>query len=355
MKYTDQIAQKYLGTVDKAWMVYAADENVRDGAASGGAVSALLIHLLQAGEIDGAVVTRIKCEDGIGCEVVLARDEQTILSARTSKYTDVPVARETKRLLRDFEGKVAIVALPCHATILRKMAQKDPVLKSKIKYIISLFCGHSCRDELLSGVLLKRGIDPKDVGEFYFRKGRWRGNMQGKLRDGTEFGFPFKRFSYYHNVNFFCLTRCLSCHDHTGYEADFCVGDAWLREMKKEPIKHSIIFSRNGRGTEIVEKMLEEQKFIGRGIDKRTVFRAQKRALIYHYNVTARAKAARLYKMKIKDPVNTKVRWNDWLAGHIIMLNYRLSKSPRGQKWVFRIPWPIIYLYFLFLKFLQNF
>ena len=59
--------------------------------------------------------------------------------------------------------------------------------------------------------------------------------------------------------------------------------------------------------------------------------------------------------MTIKDTVQTKVRWNDWLGAHIIMLNYKLSHNPRSRDRIFKIPRPIIFVYFLLLKFLQNF
>jgi len=356
VRLTPDLAEKMMGHIERAYLSYAADEKVRSGAASGGAVSALLLHLLESGEIDGAVVTRIKCADGrIGAEVFVATDREGVLAARTSKYFDVPLVRECRRLLADFPGKVAVVALPCHTTILRRLASRDPALGSKIKYIVTLFCGHSSDRYLLEKVLERKGIEQERVVEFAFRRGRWRGRMCGRLADGTEFSFPFVHFSYYHNLNFFCLPRCLRCHDHMGYESDFSAGDAWLREMKKRPVKHSIIFSRNEQATAILDEMVRGGKLIAEEIGAETVFRAQKRSLIYHYNVSARARAARWHGLRIPDTVHTTVRWNDWLAAHIILANHRLSRNPRTRDWIFKAPRPIILGYFLFLKFLQNF
>lgn len=356
MKFTNQIGLKYMGHIQKAYISYSADKEIRNGAASGGVVSALLIHLLETNQIDGAIVTKAKCsDDGIDTEVALALNRDDILAARTSKYIDVPLVRQTRSLLKNFHGKVAVVALPCHATILKKLMQKDPQLASKIKYIIALFCGHSCDKYLLNAVLKKESVEPTDVVDFAFRKGLWRGNMQGKLKNGLEFSFPFNHFSVYHNLNFFCLRKCLSCHDHTGYDADFCAGDAWLREMKKNPIKHTILLSRNQNSTAVLDEMVNSNKLIGKKIDNETVFRSQKRGFIYHYNTTARAKVGKSYGLKIKDKVNANVRLNDWLAAHIIMINYKLSNSRKYRDLIFKIPKPVITIYFLFLKFLQNF
>lgn len=356
MKFTKDVENKYLGFVDNAYILYCSDEEVRQGAASGGAVSAILVYLLEKGHIDGAVVTRVKCgEKGIENETFLAKNREEILSAQTSKYTDTSLVRQCRKLLANDNAKVAVVALPCHTSALRRLMQKDARLADQIKYIITLFCGHSCQNYLLDSVLRRKGICPGEVSEFAFRRGHWRGNMQGKLRNGERFSFPFKDFSYYHNLNFFCLNKCLQCHDHTGYESDFSAGDTWLREMKSDSIKHTIVISRNKRSTQIIKQMMEEGVLAGNETDTATVFRAQRRALIYHYNVTARSIVGKKYGIKIKDTVNARVRWNDWLAAHIIIINHKLSNNENVRDKIFKVPRFIIFIYFLFLKFLQNF
>ena len=356
MKVTNEVRLRYMGVIARAWMGHAGDEDVRSQAASGGVVSALLLHLLERGDIDAALVTKIDCSDGnIGCKVFLARSREEILEARTSKYVDVPVFREGVKLLEEFEGKVAVVALPCHTTLFRRLAERRPDLGRKIKYIVALLCGHSCRQYLLEKALEKQGVTPSEVTDFAFRRGHWRGQMMGTCSDGSEFAFPFNRFSVYHNLNFFCLPRCLKCHDHTGYGSDFSVGDAWLREMKTEPVKHSLLLTRNDAATAVVEQMIADGDLIARPTDAATVFRAQKRALIYHYNVSARARAGKWHGVRIKDTVHARVRWNDLLAAHLILINHRLSQNPRTRDWIFRVPRAIVYAYFLFLKFLQNF
>ncbi len=355
MKYTKELSAKYIGEVEHAVMAYSTDPQIRTGAASGGVVSAILIHLLETSQIDAAVVTRIKYGKKIDCEVILAKTKQEILSARTSKYIDVPVTREAVRLIKEFSGKVAIAALPCHTTALRKLCEKDPQLAEKIKLIIALFCTHSCDRYLLDAVIEKKGIDQSKIVDFAFKRGWWRGKLEIATEDGVQYSYPSSHFSRYHNLNFFCMGRCLRCHDHTGYDADFSCGDAWLKEMKNNPIKHTIILTRNKIATKIFDEMVQQKKLVSQDIETKTVFRAQKRSFIYHYNVTARSKVGKFYGVKIKDTVKAKVRWNDWLAAHIIMINYKLSRNEKTRRWIMKIPRPIIYVYFLFLKFLQNF
>jgi coenzyme F420-reducing hydrogenase beta subunit len=345
-----------MGAIEGAWLTYASDEPVRREAASGGSISALLIHLLKSGRIVGAIVVRNEIRDGqVGPVVELARAPEAILAARTSKYFGVPLLKQALELIHEAEGPVAITALPCHATALRKLAERDPDLKAKLKYIVTLFCNHSSERELLDEVLRKNGVDPRQLSDFYFRRGHWGGHMGGRRADGSEFRFPFKRFSYYFNLHFFTETKCLYCNDHTGYDGDFAAGDAWLREMKDNPIKHTILVARHTEARAVIEEMIAGGSLHGEVIDQARVFRSQKRALIYHYNTSARNRVAPWFGMKISDTVGQKVRWNDRLAAGVILFNHKWSEHPRYRKWIFRLPWPLIVLYFLFLKFLQNF
>ncbi|MFW6162424.1 MAG: Coenzyme F420 hydrogenase/dehydrogenase, beta subunit C-terminal domain [Planctomycetota bacterium] len=356
MKFTDELGRRYMGRWERALLCYAADEAVRTGAASGGAVSALLLHLLETGQIDGAIVTRIACEDGrIGSRVTLATDRDGVLAARTSKYFPVPLIAGCRRLLAEFSGRVAIVALPCQTAALRRMAARDPHLAERLAFIITLFCNHTSERHLLDKVLARKGIDQERVTEFAFKRGWWRGRMGGTLADGTEFSFPYTYYSYYQNLNFFILPRCLRCHDHTGYEGDFSAGDAWLPEMKREPIKHTVLLARTPEATAVLGELADSGQLIGQPVSARDVFRSQKRAITYHYNVSARARAGRWHGIRIEDTVQARVRWNDWLVAHMTLLNYRWSRSQRYRDWIFAVPRPIIMAYCVLMKLLENF
>lgn len=356
MRFNPQTRRKAMGPIERAYLAFAADEQVRNGAASGGAVTALLLHLLDTRQIGAALVTHIRSASGrIEPKVVLATTREEVLGARTSKYFDVPLLAEGLPLVRGFDGCVAVVGLPCHAAALRKLAARDGQIASRLRCIIALFCNHSCDRYLLDRVLAGSGVDQSKVAEFWFRRGHWRGRMGGRLTDGREFAFPFRRFSEYHNLHMFCLPRCLHCHDHMGCAADFSAGDAWLREMRRQPMKHSIILSRNVPAEQVLQEVIRAGKLVGCQIDEETVFRSQKRSLIYHYNVTARARAAARWGMRIADAVGAPVGWNDALAAWLILLNHRWSHDPVRRDWIFRIPRPVITAYFLFLKFLQSF
>lgn len=57
--------QYYLGKIKDIFIGYASDPSIREGAASGGIVSALLIYLLNNNVTDGALVSRTVIKEGI--------------------------------------------------------------------------------------------------------------------------------------------------------------------------------------------------------------------------------------------------------------------------------------------------
>jgi coenzyme F420-reducing hydrogenase beta subunit len=131
----DMAVGRYLGS----YVGHALDESVRYDSSSGGIVSALLIHALEKGLIDGALVTRMRRDDPLASEPFLARTREEILAAARSKYC--PVAGNTVlREVLDSEDRIAVVGLPCHIQGLRKAEQCIPRLAEQIRYHISFAC-----------------------------------------------------------------------------------------------------------------------------------------------------------------------------------------------------------------------
>ena len=78
---------KYIGEHLCCRMGYATDETIRANAASGGMVTALLSHLLETGQIDGAWVTRSEIKDGkLGYKSFIATTPAQLREASSSVY-----------------------------------------------------------------------------------------------------------------------------------------------------------------------------------------------------------------------------------------------------------------------------
>ena len=351
----EQTLEWYLGSVSQGYLGYAGDESVRDKAASGGAVSAILIDLLEQGVIDGALVSRVVVRDGeIGVESFIARTREEILSARSSIYMEFSM-NAAFRLLAEDPGRLAVVALPCHIQNLRRREARDPALAEKIKARIALVCGRSSSRELLNCVMAKQGIQESDVVDMRFRQGHWRGKMRFDLRSGERVEFPFQRFSVYRNLHFDCETKCLYCEDPLGEWADIVCGDAWLWELKSRPVKHSLIVARTPESAGWIDSMIARGHLIAEPASPEVIFRAQRRTLI----PSKRGKAAKMrlsklfgYKMPYAGP--WKARWNDYLSAAIILFNSRWSQS-RSSGLIYKLPRPLLQIYLVGLSFLKDF
>jgi len=351
----EQTLERYLGPVSKGYLGYAADESIRDEAASGGAVSAILIDLLERGVIVGALVSRAVVRDGeIGAESFIARTREEILSARSSIYMEFPM-NAAFQLLAEEPGRLAVVALPCHIQNLRRREARDAALAEKIKARIALVCGRSSSKELLDRVMAKQGILESEVVDMRFRQGHWRGKMRFDLRSGERAEFPFQRFSVYRNLHFGCETRCLYCEDPLGEGADVVCGDAWLWELKSRPVKHSLILARTPEAAGWIDSLIARGHLLAEPASPEMIFRAQRRTLIpAKRGKAAKARLSKLFGYKMSYAGPWKARWNDYLSAAIILFNSRWSQS-RSSGLIYKLPRPLLQAYLVGLSFLKDF
>lgn len=349
--------QKYIGDYESCYVGYSSDENIRNGAASGGIVSTLLIYLLENKYVDGVFVSRQYVKNGrIEVESFITNKVEEILDCRTSIYTFFPLEKNFKKLL-EFKGKIAVVLLPCHLKTLNTLIIKNPELKEKVMFKISLFCGGVADEQLMYRILEKNNINVNDIERIYSRKGLWRGQTYIKMKDKKEKIISYnKNWSAYKNAFFYSTSKCFSCTDHFGYEADFCFGDIWLREMKNDKVKYSAIITKNFFSDCIYNKMIQENLVISTKIDPCKILKGNKRALIYKFHTAdARNKVGKLFGIKYFGKYLFKSNWNHYIAALFILLNIRLSKSERIMNYIFKIPKIFMYYYMCFIRVFISF
>lgn len=335
---------RYVGTYREAWLTHATDGAIRERAASGGTTSAVLIEGLRQGLFDGAVVCAAAVEDGkVRPRFQIATEPAHILEARGSKYVESRFLPSVLPLLRAFQGRVAVVGLPCDIAALRQRAQSDPALAAKLAVTIALVCGHNSRTPLIDAVtarLEKQAGQP--LRAYRFRIGHWRGHLEAEFADGSLLRKPTKMFNDYQNMFFFCERKCLSCHDHYGYAADLTMGDIWLFRLKADPIKHTAVITRTAAGQALFDAATAAGAVAASGLDIRDIMDGQARIGPAHYNVTARTRAGRWLGLRIPDRVQAEVTWHDQLNALWTLANVRLSESPWGRRLIFAMPRPVI-------------
>lgn len=355
-EWSDSDVDKYVGAYESAHLTYANDQNIRSTAASGGTTSALLIEGLERGDFEGAVVCNTVVKDGkVRAHFGIARNRSEVLAARGSKYVQTRFMSEVVPLIRSFNGRVAVLGLPCDLTALKRQCQKKADLNDKVALTVALVCGHNSRTELIDEVT--RRIEKEsgsEIVDYRFRVGHWRGRLEADLSDGRTISKPTKFFNDYQNLFFFSERKCMACHDHYGYDADLSAGDVWLYELKSNPIKHTGIIARSGSGKSAMENAIHSGAIHSKPMDVKGIMDGQSRIGPSHYNVSARHKAGKLLGLKLKDTTQEKVKWHSYINALISIGNMKLSETKLGRKIIFRMPRPILKFYLYIKKGLET-
>jgi len=349
-------AKKYMGDFQKCYIGYSAGKEVRENAASGGIVTTTLAYMLDRDMIDGAFVSKQEMVDGkVSARSFIATTVKEILDSATSIYVDFPLLKHLDLLLK-FDGRLAVVALPCQIHAIARFVESHPELKEKIVLKISLFCSGSPSQEQIQNILVKNKIDSKEVRRVFFRKGHWRGMTSVDMLDGStrEFSYLYNICTY-KNLYYDMLPRCLSCSNHFGYEADLSCGDVWLKEMKSNPIKHTGFIAKTPTAQLVVQAMIDEQVIVAKEISADQVLKSQKRALTFKFRTAVpRKKLGKHFGISYNGTVEDKHKWNHALAAFLILWNVRASRSPFWSKVVYAMPRRLLFLYMGFIRVLLN-
>ncbi len=347
--------EKYIGEHIACRMGYASDESIRKNAASGGMVTALLCHLLETKQIDGAWVTRSEIKDGkLGYRTFIATTPGELRECSSSVYMYMPLLQHVD-MLREFDGRAAVVLVPCQMRAFSAMLEKDEALAAKVALKVGLYCSGSHHENATLLPLRKKKISLDGAVRLYYRRGHWRGLSAVVYADGSEKTLSYtKTICAYKNAYFFSRESCMVCQDHYCNAADISFGDIWLKEMKKEPIKHTSCVIRNEKALAMFNSAVTAGAITARRIDDTRMLRSQKRALVFKHNL-AKAKQDMFRKRGKSLILDTsgKCRWNHRLAWKLGWRNMELSRD-RLEK-LEKLPTWFVYYYMCFIRVLLSF
>ena len=171
-----------------------------EGSQDGGVVSALLISLLEAGEIDGALVARESEEEPWKGEAFLATTPEEVRECAGSFYNQTLALAHV-----DFAGyelppnpRIAVVGTPCEIEGIKAMQARPWTWGSSrveaITLTIALLCTKSFNYEklMLEEIRDRRGVDLGDVGRVDVIRGKAHRPGQAGRDDirGADPGLP---------------------------------------------------------------------------------------------------------------------------------------------------------------------
>jgi coenzyme F420 hydrogenase subunit beta len=248
-------AELLWGPIVSAGIGAATNAALRHRAASGGALSAVLDHLIQSGQVDRILQTTASADHPLENITVASRDFNGILHAAGSRYApSAPLFDLVKEL--EAPGTFALVGKPCDIAAVRALARSDQRINEKIPVMISFFCAGIPSSEGPRMILTKLGVDESDVAHFRYRGEGWPGRTTAVLKDGSERSLSYAE-SWGGVLSKHLQFRCKLCADGTGGSADAVFADAWHSDEKGYPLfeeqeGRSLILARTVVGEQLI-------------------------------------------------------------------------------------------------------
>lgn len=235
---------------------HATDEEMRYRASSGGAVSALLVHLLETGAVDRVITNRADPARPYANTVVNTSTRAGVIEAAGSRYAPSSPLTGLKAALAT-PGRIAFVGKPCDVAALRAWARRNPEINSRVPYVISFFCAGVPSLSGVRAILSALEIKEGDLAAFRFRGHGWPGRATATRADGREVSMSYAD-SWGGILSKHVQFRCKICPDGSGGFADVVCADAWDCDdagypQFEETRGKSLIISRTEKGETLVK------------------------------------------------------------------------------------------------------
>jgi coenzyme F420 hydrogenase subunit beta len=239
-----------LGFYRQVWTGYAADPVVRRRGASGGVISRVLIHLLEQGQIEGAIVLQQGLKAPETATPLIATTREQVLAAAQSVYAVTPMLTILSEIAT-FAGRLAFVGLPEQVTALRMLQAAGHPAAQKVVFVVGPYTGTNMYAGAVRAFLRMQGVpDHVGVTSLQWRAGEWPGCLRVETRDGRV--FQAQKFYYNYLIPFYISRNCQITPDFTNEATDLSVGDAWSPQFEQAGGGHSVVVAR----TERAEKVL---------------------------------------------------------------------------------------------------
>jgi len=257
-----QLYLDHYGRMPDSWLVghivatrtgYAGDPSVRARGASGGVTTAVLLHLLQSGRIDAAIVARQGVPAPLEASPVIATTAEGILDAAQSVYIPVAMLDILSRL--EPGKRYAITLVPEQAAALRRLQHSGHPQAQQIDYVLGPYTGTALYPAAIDSFVRAHGVAKSDpVTSLEWRAGEWPGYLEIKTQSGKV--LRSKKVYYNFLIPFFVTRASLQSMDFANEFCDLSVGDAWSPAFEAQGGGHSVVVTRSDEMEALVEEMI---------------------------------------------------------------------------------------------------
>lgn len=232
------------------WSAHASDPTIRRRASSGGALTALVSHLLEEGLATGGAIVRAEL-GSTRSEAFLARTHDEVRQGASSRYA--PVSTLAAIADRDDLPQLVVVARPCEASALRALVGS----RGQAPVILSFFCAGVPTQQATDDLVIGLGGDPDNVQSVKYRGDGWPGRFVATDLAGDQFSESYEQ-SWGDVLGRSLQPRCKICVDGVGESADVVAGDLWRADSDGYPVfaeaaGTSVLIARTDKGHALVE------------------------------------------------------------------------------------------------------
>lgn len=238
----------------------ATDAEIRFAGASGGALSALLIHALDHGLVDRVLHVEADPARPTGNRIRWSTTREEVLAGAGSRYaSSSPLATIDEALAEG--GRFAFVGKPCDVSALRQLGRYDTRVGLHVPLVLSFFCGGLPSSEGAAAIIRTMGLQPEEVTAFRYRGEGWPGLTVARTADGRTREMSYAQ-SWGEHLSRQVQFRCKICPDAVGGVADIACADAWYGDAAGYPVfeeqdGRSLIITRTAAGAALLQSAHE--------------------------------------------------------------------------------------------------
>ncbi|SFF08972.1 Coenzyme F420 hydrogenase/dehydrogenase, beta subunit C-terminal domain [Trichococcus pasteurii] len=302
IKYDERI-----GYFKSLYAGHVSEGDYRENASSGGMGTWIFKELFEKNLIDGVIHVKENLDpsSAIMFKYDISKSIDEIKVGAKTKYYPVELSQVIE-IVKEVPGRYAIIGIPSFIMAIRLLAEKDDIIKNRIKYTVGLICGHQKSSKFAEALAWQVGIKPGDLKYINFRKKLLNrpasnygiemiGTIDGK--DMTIVKPSDELLGQDWGQGYFKTMASDYTDDVMNETADITLGDAWLPEYTKDSKGNNVVVVRNPVIDDLIQEGIKSGRLKLDIVDKDTIFRSQ----AAHYRHTHDELAYRLYK---KDKIN---------------------------------------------------
>jgi coenzyme F420 hydrogenase subunit beta len=242
-----------VGHVDRLWTGHASDPVIRRSGASGGVTSAVLIHLLESGQIDAAILARQGVPTPEQASWFIARSRGEILSCAQSVYVPVSMLDALPHLVPG--ERYAMTCVPEQSAALRILQHGGDPHARQIRFVLGPYTGTALDPRAIRSLLRSHKVaDDDPITSLKWRAGEWPGHLEILTASGRE--IRSRKVYYNFLIPFFITRTSLQSMDFANEFTDLSVGDAWSPKFEALGQGFSVVASRTAEMTAIIGEMV---------------------------------------------------------------------------------------------------